>query len=382
MHANLFSAEIMKAIEFNNFDKVRSIINENPGIINKSYKYKNFTGPPLHFSVIKKKSNIVDFLIKNGADVNKKDNFCNTPLHYAVISNDISTLKILLSQNVEINSKNKDYNTPLLLFRKDANYKIIESLLKNGANVNSCNGVFTPLKLSMVYFRSDIERLIKQYGGINSDDLFQSIINGNSLNIPKLIEKYPDLANARWNYRKTLLHVSAEKGDINLVKYLVGKIDVDVLNNHCLTPLHLAVANANLEVVRFLLDYGANIKLKNEEGFTVLHFLTKEIRKNMIEGQELVDLKNNYNENHLKIANLLIKKGADINALDELGRSPIYLAVLSNQMKYVKYLLDKKADCTITDVDGKSPLEIAKEKSFIDLYILLEKHCSGIFAHQ
>ena len=68
-------------------------------------------------------------------------------------------------------------------------------------------------------------------------------------------------------HQVTLLHCSAEQGQVEIVQFLLGKqFQVDELcfrkgRDIKVTSLHLACYNGHLEVVKTLLDAGANVNL-------------------------------------------------------------------------------------------------------------------------
>ena len=75
-----------------------------------------------------------------------------------------------------------------------------------------------------------------------------------------------------------------------------------------------------------------------------------------------------YPDDQLRIIDLLISYGADINLKDRDGRTPLNLAVYLtafyqvNNLEAVKYLVEKGADVNIADKEGKTPLKIALER--------------------
>ena len=59
--------------------------------------------------------------------------------------------------------------------------------------------------------------------------------------------------------------------------------------------------------VRLALNFGADVEAKDDWGWTPLYWASK--------------------RNHIEIVKLLIERGADVNAKDNMGRTPLYLAL-------------------------------------------------------
>ena len=127
----------------------------------------------------------------------------------------------------------------------------------------------------------------------------------------------------------TPLHVAAEKGNLELVRFILNKgVDVDqrsekineVKFNSYSTPLHLAVLEKQKEVVFYLISKKANSNSGDHMGYTPLHFA-------VANGDE-------------EIIMLLIKNGADVNAKNIYGKSPINMTI---DPKIEKILFDNGA---------------------------------------
>lgn len=68
----------------------------------------------------------------------------------------------------------------------------------------------------------------------------------------------------------------------------------------------------------------------------------------------------------MELAAQLIRAHADVNKIDEDGKTEIYYAVEYGRRKMVKLLIDSGASTNIPDKDGVTPLQIASQRSIHD----------------
>lgn len=107
-----------------------------------------------------------------------------------------------------------------------------------------------------------------------------------------------------------------------------------------LYPLHYAVSVNNKEMVNLLIDKGASINAQSNDGSTSLHVAS------VLGYKEIVEL--------------LINRGADVNAKDNRDRTPLHLASQGGHIEIVKLLIGKGADIKLEDKDDWTPLDYAK----------------------
>ena len=101
------------------------------------------------------------------------------------------------------------------------------------------------------------------------------------------------------------------------------------------TALHHAAGFGPLDNLQLLISRGADVNAKNRRGSTPLHWAIHDEAK----------------------AQLLLAKGADVNAKQAQGRTPLYLAaMLGNGLSTMRLLIGKGADPNIGAVNGQTPL--------------------------
>lgn len=126
------------------------------------------------------------------------------------------------------------------------------------------------------------------------------------------------------------------------------------------TPIYEAAAHNHPELVKLLLDYGANINTCTNTGETPLHGAIT--------------------AHHLSMVKLLLDNGADINASIATGQTPLRLAVIKGYADVVELLLTRRAQVNTWGKTGLTPLHWAALKGQPEIVCLLLKHGADVSA--
>lgn len=190
-------------------------------------------------------------------------------------------------------------------------------------------------------------------------------------------------ANQGW----TPLHLAAYFGHCNVVKALLENgADVNARNGMGDTPLHRAAFTGRADVVTLLIQYDADVTIINGEGRKSSQVTNSTEVKQLIKAAERsLQLKL---EEHLLTAaregdTSELKKLIDsthppnINCRDMLGNTPLHCAAYRGHKVIAVTLLQHGADTTIKNSNGKTPLDLAtnkKMKQLLDVQPLQKLH--------
>ncbi len=132
--------------------------------------------------------------------------------------------------------------------------------------------------------------------------------------------------------------------DNETVKQLINSdFNINTKDESGQTALHVAVEHGNLEIIRFLLDKGAKVSVKDKEKHTPLAMFFETDAKDEEIAKEIV--------------HLLVSKGADINVRDEDNQTFLMRACEDDNLEGVRLFLELGANPNLKDEDGETALQ-------------------------
>ncbi|XP_023322386.1 protein fem-1 homolog C isoform X2 [Eurytemora carolleeae] len=165
------------------------------------------------------------------------------------------------------------------------------------------------------------------------------------------------------------LFLACKNGSAEVVEYLLTRCSAPVEQkglfevrdegvNHSVTPLWCAAVSGRSSVVRILLKYGADVNALSDTGSTPVRSACYIVRPGL-------------SSSHMEIIRALVEHGADIQLPNHFGGTCLINSVQSPEL--VKYLLDHGADVNADDVQRKTALHYAVQEHRLEtVKILLE----------
>ncbi len=191
-----------------------------------------------------------------------------------------------------------------------------------------------------------------------SDDIHEFAQKGDLNEVKALIEKDPDLVNARDKDGRTPLHWACRGVHLEVVKYLVEKgADVNAEDSNKIVPLHSLATRNSAKAIAVLLDNGAHVDAKDYGGGTALHYAAMSDASDAVEilvaaGAD-IENRENYSRTPLilcarerggpRTIKVLLEAGADVNARDKFQDTALNLASWRGKKEVVDLLLDAGA---------------------------------------
>lgn len=266
---------------------------------------------------------VADFLIQSGIDFNTNNKMGETVLHWAAFCGRVNIVKLLLEKGMDINLKNKNGQTPLQKAMSFQKTPVVKFLFERGANIGNQWFVFSIVKYAVE--QKEDEFALK----IIKDRQMKTSAGG--------------------------LTAAAERGNLALAKaFLELGISVDDrLHEGDKTPLIAAAYYGKTEMVKFLLEQGADVNLYDYKKDTALLHAAWSSQTKIIEmlldaGAD-INQRNRYNWNALmqtcerndyENCKLLLERGSPTDEIDqEYGATALTIAQESKATKIVELLL-------------------------------------------
>ena len=220
---------------------------------------------------------MTELLVKE-AIINLKNEAGETPLTLAIQKQNEDIIRLVMKR-AKASLKNDKGDAPLFLALANKDLYLLQTLIRNGADVNRTSNGFTPLAraVELNNYRA-VGYLIRNGATPNlaNDNgeipLAIAIKKGYDVIAGILVNKSQDaFSDANWfnAIGDPLLNIAAQNGNTELIRMLVeAGADVNALDHEENSPLHIAAANGQNKAVTLLMTYDADMNYRNLKGAT------------------------------------------------------------------------------------------------------------------
>ena len=370
---------------------------------------------PLIQAVQSKHMRLLIQLIRGGNEINAIDAWGRTATHYAVSMNNQEALKLLLDHGADANLADNDGNTPLDMWPVHENKEMLallhaagakpldlwqaaanndrlsaERLLTAGADAKAENAAGnTAFDVAVESGHDALAAiLLKAVAGINGRDekswtpLHWAIVADDWDLVRELIEAGADISLG--SQQDALEIAKLMNSETKLIEVFIDAKGVDAIVRDGRTVLIYAAWNGSTEVVKLLIDNGADLNHKNNFGGTALIYAAykgdTELVKLLIDSGADQNIKDRYGQTALMLAvgnehtetvELLIDNGADPNIKNTMGDHALLVAVNRGHTEIVELLINNKADPSSKTNGGETALMLAARRRDTEIVKIL-----------
>lgn len=358
----------------------------------------------LHQAAAMGSVDMIEYLLAQGADPEMKNKEGNTPIHIAIINRKYDALRVLAENGKNIFLKDKEGMNALdrifeiesdLLYNSVITPKSVEIknddgqtmihyfvLKKNLIAIQKCVSANVNLSIENSEGLTPLALALKDSSDPDNIKIAAELIKAKCEPVRGEYSYFEDTVRTynvllRDSNNRTPLHSAVSKNHLGIVKFLLDNgASISAQDNSGYTPLHIATINGYSEIAKLLLDYGADVNARDIKGRTPLLLEIEKDQQTVI--NMYTTLLNHQADVHAKdingnttlhsatkskvsnlILNRLVKEGADVDARNESGKTPLAIAVEEKLVQQVSFFVDLGADVNAEDRNHLTPLQKA-----------------------
>ena len=366
-------------------------------------------GSHLTTAVTKKHVSVVQVLVANGTDPNNVGSYArNLPLHVAAADGNSELVELLLKHGANIDAADRDEDTALhyaighyhyqslrcssqTVAASNSSKSVVNVLLEKEANVNIANkSGQTPLHCAAYSGMLDVVgKMLQLYGGNpNKGSPLTAACRTQNVEIVAMLLNHgadPNLVST--HHAPTLpLSAACDQQNVELVVMLLNHgADPNSLSSSGMAgmPLFVAARKGNSELVELLLKHGASVDTTDGDGNKALHYAVKHHEPEAVNvllkygadpewtGRFLdsndISLFFAADEDNTDIVTDLLNGGACVNAVNDEGKSVVCFVAekltrgwgiqnYAKKLSTIRLLLQHGAHFNTLMPNGKTPL--------------------------
>ena len=310
---------------------------------------------PLIYAVSKNKTEFVQLLLENDADVDAHDDVKYTALHRACINDNLESVAMLLLYKPNINFMNY-FDLRALSYAKSN--EVARILIENGSDISGFT-TETGYSVSDILIKDKFADIIKQVDLEN--DAKDPLININRLKLNNNVEYVEPKINFKWAQVIDDQDTAAITAYLTSNPTLVNQFFKIPNTTIWYTPLSYACFSNKIDLIDFLLSYGA-IDMIDLDGNTIL--------------MQLVIHSISNPDAYFPIFEKLVNSNSNISHINTSGQSPMVLAIKFNNFKLAALLesaYNRKIQTLQTNIQNQQEMKIKIKALDIEINSLENK---------
>ncbi|XP_025085082.1 ankyrin-3-like [Pomacea canaliculata] len=277
---------------------------------NLNYKCPNI-GTALHIALKGQRWSLAKKLVQLGADVNELDFEGLSVLHIIAAQKSVyyesrgrtSLIHLLITKGADVTARSPRGDSVFHLAARNDNWNVIEQILthepdgveNNKSTDSESEGLTIPFTLVTNNYRAMEKRCRHQHERSKGLTALQLALLGKQWEVVQfLLESGAHVDQNNPLKGKSPFHELAMDTSVGAVtarlvteRLVVHGINVNERDTQGDTPVNLAAKNGNWEVVRALLEHGADASLPDSQGWFVCHILAKDNSHLKLSGERL-----------------------------------------------------------------------------------------------
>ncbi|XP_023203981.1 kinase D-interacting substrate of 220 kDa isoform X1 [Xiphophorus maculatus] len=315
-----------------------------------------------------------------------------TPLMLAAEQGSLEIVQELIRRGANVNLDDVDCWSALISAAKEGHLEVVKELLESSAYIEHRDmGGWTALMWAAYKGRVEVTRLLLEHGANPNTTGQYSVYpiiwaaGRGHADIVKLLLEHGAKVNCSDKYGTTSLIWASRKGHYDCVMHLLEKgADIDQEGANSMTALIVAVKGGYTEVVKELLKRNPNVNMTDKDGNTALMIAAKEghteIVQDLLDAGTYVNIPDRSGDTvligavrggHVEIVRALLHKYADIDIRGQENKTALYWAVEKGNATMVRDILQCNPDTETCTKDGETPLIKATKMRNIDIVELL-----------